>query len=210
MYRNFIKRGLDILFSLFLLIFLLPVFTIIFCLLLFKTRKSPFFTQERPGMNERIFTIYKFKTMSDKRDAKGLILPDRERLTSLGGFLRKTSLDEIPQLFNVLKGDMSFIGPRPLLISYLPYYTKLERKRSYIRPGITGLAQVSGRNYLSWDKRLELDVYYYEKLSFVTDLKILLLTIKKVLTSKDVNVDGSSQVRLDQERCDFTLFEKNT
>ncbi len=162
---------------------------------------KPFFVQERPGKNEKIFSIVKFKTMNDLTDDQGNLLPDRERLTPVGSFVRKTSLDELPQLINVIKGEMSFIGPRPLLIRYLPFYKEEERKRHSIRPGITGLAQVSGRNLLNWDDRLGLDVEYVKQVSFILDLKIVLRTIKNVLTSKDIAVDPQSvMIDLDDER----------
>ncbi|GAA3606993.1 sugar transferase [Flavivirga amylovorans] len=147
---------------------------------------SVFFLQKRPGKNEKIFRIIKYKTMNDKKNENGHLLPDCDRLTKFGNILRKTSLDELPQLINVLIGNMSFIGPRPLLIRYLPYYTKFEKKRHSVRPGITGLAQISGRNLLDWDSRLKKDIEYVENLSFLLDLNIFLKTIKKVITSKDV------------------------
>ena len=154
----------------------------------FANGGKPFFYQLRPGKGERIFKIIKFKTMNDRRDANGQLLPDAERLTKIGTFVRKTSLDEIPQLLNVLKGDMSLIGPRPLLVKYLPYYSKREQLRHTVRPGITGLAQVNGRNKLNWDDRLELDAQYVENLSFLLDIKILFRTIINVLLRKDIAV----------------------
>ena len=154
----------------------------------FANGGKPFFYQLRPGKGERIFKIIKFKTMNDRRDANGQLLPDAERLTKIGTFVRKTSLDEIPQLLNVLKGDMSLIGPRPLLVKYLPYYSKREQLRHTVRPGITGLAQVNGRNKLNWDDRLELDAQYVENLSFLLDIKILFRTIVNVLLRKDIAV----------------------
>ena len=154
----------------------------------FANNGKPFFYQLRPGKGERIFRIIKFKTMNDRCDANGQLLPDAERLTKIGAFVRKTSLDEIPQLLNVLKGDMSLIGPRPLLVKYLPYYSKREQLRHTVRPGITGLAQVNGRNKLNWDDRLELDAQYVENLSFLLDIKILFRTIINVLLRKDIAV----------------------
>ena len=154
----------------------------------FANNGKPFFYQLRPGKGERIFRIIKFKTMNDRCDANGQLLPDAERLTKIGAFVRKTSLDEIPQLLNVLKGDMSVIGPRPLLVKYLPYYSKREQLRHTVRPGITGLAQVNGRNKLNWDDRLELDAQYVENLSFLLDIKILFRTIINVLLRKDIAV----------------------
>jgi sugar transferase EpsL len=159
------------------------------------------FKQQRPGLHGKPFYLYKFRTMTEERDENGELLPDHLRLTPFGQFLRKFSLDELPQLYNILKGDMSFVGPRPLLMKYLPYYTDREKKRHNVRPGITGLAQVSGRNNLDWDERLELDVKYVENYSFWLDLKIIFLTIKKVLKSEDVVIDPRSTMKdLDEER----------
>ena len=160
-----------------------------------------FFFQERPGKDERIFKVIKYKTMTDERDKEGNLLPDAQRLTEVGRFVRSTSLDELPQLFNVLKGDMALIGPRPLLVQYLPYYTERERLRHTVRPGISGWAQVHGRNTVKWDDRLELDAYYAEHLSFSMDLKIVLMTIKNVLQRKDISVDSTLiESYLDEER----------
>ena len=194
MYRLFFKRLFDMLGALIGLIFLAPIILVLIILLAITNKGNPCFAQKRPGKNEKIFTIFKFKTMNDKKDANGNVLPDNERLTFLGKFIRKTSLDEIPQLINVFSGDMSFIGPRPLLIRYLPYYTTMDKKRHQIRPGITGLAQISGRNLLNWDDRLKKDVEYVENISFLNDFSILLKTIKNVLTSKDIVVDPSSVI----------------
>jgi len=186
MYRNFIKRTLDIIFSALLIIIFLPLMIIIFFVVKFWLDSRPIFTQRRPGLNEQIFSIYKFKTMKDLRGSDGELLPDAERLTPLGKFLRKCSLDELPQLFNVLKGDMSFIGPRPLLIEYLPLYSAEQRLRHSVRPGITGLAQVNGRNAITFTKKFEYDIFYARNLSFIMDVKIALLTIKKVLKSDGI------------------------
>ena len=196
-----IKRILDIFVSMVFLILLSPVILLITVLLIFANGGKPIFYQRRPGRNEKIFTIYKFKTMTDARDSEGNLLPDGKRLTQIGRLIRKSSLDEIPQLFNVLKGDMSFIGPRPLIIRYLPYYTEEEKIRHSVRPGISGLAQVSGRNVLKWDDRLKKDIEYVENLSFFLDMKILLLTFLKVVQSKDVVVDPTVLMpALDEER----------
>ncbi len=201
MYSLFIKRIFDFTVALTLLLLIAPIFIGISVFLAIANRGKPFFVQKRPGKNEKIFSIIKFKTMNDLTDEKGELLPDKDRLTTVGSFVRKTSLDELPQLINVLKGEMSFIGPRPLLIRYLPYYKETERLRHSIRPGITGLAQVSGRNLLNWDDRLGLDVDYVNNLSFVLDLKIILKTIQSVITSKDVVVDPQSvMINLDDER----------
>lgn len=195
------KRALDFTCGLIGLLILSPIIIIVFILLLFANAGKPIFFQKRPGKNEKIFTIYKFKTMNDKTDSNGELLPDGKRLTPVGGFIRKTSFDEIPQLFNILKGDMSFIGPRPLIIRYLPYYTSEEKIRHSIRPGISGLAQISGRNLLKWDDRLKKDIEYVKNISFQLDLKILFKTILKVIQSKDIVVDSTSNMlALDEER----------
>ena len=188
MYKKIIKPALDFLIALIVFILLSPIFVVVTVGLWFANGGKPFFYQLRPGKGERIFKIIKFKTMNDRRDANGQLLPDAERLTKIGTLVRKTSLDEIPQLLNVLKGDMSLIGPRPLLVKYLPYYSKREQLRHTVRPGITGLAQVNGRNKLNWDDRLELDAQYVENLSFLLDIKILFRTIINVLLRKDIAV----------------------
>ncbi|MCG2461197.1 sugar transferase [Flavobacteriaceae bacterium F89] len=192
MYKHVLKPLIDFITSLILLILISPVFVVIMIALSFSNRGNPFFRQQRPGKNEVLFYILKFKTMNDIRDDNGLLLDDSERLTKLGRVIRKTSMDELPQLLNVLMGQMSFIGPRPLLIKYLPHYTERERIRHTVRPGITGLAQVSGRNLLNWNDRLELDVEYVENLSFLLDVKIFLKTVMKVITAKDIVVDPQS------------------
>ena len=189
MYKRFIKRGLDFILSLAGIIVLSPVFLVLALLVRCKLGSPVLFRQERPGKDEKIFTLCKFRTMTDKKDAAGKLLPDSQRLTKFGKFLRAASLDELPELFNILKGDMSIIGPRPLLVSYLPYYTEEERLRHHVRPGLTGLAQVSGRNFLEWDKRLEKDVEYVEQLSFGLDVKIFFVTIKQVFAHEDVAED---------------------
>lgn len=189
MYKYFFKRLLDIFISGIALICLSPILLVLAVLVRVKLGSPVIFKQERPGLNEKIFTLKKFRTMTDERDAEGNLLPDAERLTKFGRFLRSTSLDELPELWNIFCGDMSLIGPRPLLVSYLPYYTKREQLRHTVRPGLTGLAQISGRNFLEWDKRLEKDVEYVENLSFGLDIKIFFLTIKKVFVREDVVVD---------------------
>ncbi len=188
MYKKFIKRIVDILIALMGLLLLSPIFILVTIGLYIANQGKPFFFQKRPGRNERIFSIIKFKTMNDKKDSEGNLLPDADRLTTIGGFVRKTSLDEIPQLINVLKGDMSLIGPRPLLISYLELYDDFEKQRHLVRPGITGWAQVNGRNAISWTKKFELDVYYVKNISFLLDCKIVFLTVKNVLSSKDISI----------------------
>ena len=192
MYRRFVKRGFDILLSGMALILLSPVFLAVALLVRTKLGSPVIFHQERPGYRERIFTLCKFRTMTDARDEKGELLPDAERLTAFGSFLRSTSLDELPELWNIFRGDMSLIGPRPLLTGYLPYYTERERLRHTVRPGLTGLAQVSGRNFIAWDERLEKDVEYVEQLSFLLDLRILFQTIAVVLKKEDVAVETDS------------------
>ena len=189
MYKKWIKRLLDILLSLCLLIVLSPVLLTLAVLVRVRLGSPVLYTQERPGYGEKIFTLYKFRTMTDERDGEGNLLPDSERLTSFGKFLRASSLDELPEFFNILKGDMSFIGPRPLLVSYLPYYTKEEALRHTVRPGLTGLAQVCGRNFLDWDRRLEKDVEYVKGLSFSMDCRVLALTVKAVFSRSGVAED---------------------
>jgi lipopolysaccharide/colanic/teichoic acid biosynthesis glycosyltransferase len=184
-----IKRLLDIILSCIGLVLLLPIVLIIFLSLLIINKGKPLFFQERPGKNEHIFKIIKFKSMSDKKDIHGNLLPNEQRVTTFGTFIRKYSLDEIPQLFNIIKGDMSLVGPRPLRVHYLPYYTKKESIRHSVKPGVTGLAQVSGRNALSWDQKLALDIEYIETMSFSKDLTILIKTVKKVLNSKNIELD---------------------
>lgn len=208
-YKNTIKPLLDFLISIILIALLSPIIFITTILLWFANNGKPFFLQERPGRNKKIFNIIKFKTMTDKTDSEGKLLPDSDRLTSIGKFVRKASIDEIPQLFNVLKGDMSIIGPRPLLPQYLPYYTNEEQKRHNVKPGITGLAQVNGRNYLDWVPRLKFDVEYVNTVSFKVDFNILMKTVYKVLASKDISIDATkSQPYLDELRRNQTNNEQ--
>lgn len=192
MYRLFFKRMLDVLLSALALLVLSPVFVIVAVLVRTKLGSPIIFHQERPGYGEKIFTLCKFRTMTDARNEDGELLPDSERLTAFGSFLRKSSLDELPELWNILKGDMSIIGPRPLLTGYLPYYTEKERLRHTVRPGLTGLAQVSGRNFIAWDDRLQKDVEYVENLTFWMDLSILWKTVMVVLKKEDVAVETDS------------------
>ena len=191
MYRSFIKGFLDFLVSFTLLICLLPVLLCITLVLLIQNKGKAFFIQTRPGQNERKIKIIKFKSMTDESDANGNLLPDNERITKFGAFLRNTSLDELPQLINVLKGEMSLIGPRPLLFKYIPLFTEEQKKRHLVRPGITGWAQVNGRNRISWTRKFELDVYYVNNMSFFFDLKIAWLTVLKVLKREGVNQDDN-------------------
>lgn len=193
------KRGLDIILSCIGIFLISPIFLIVFFLLMIVNNGKPFFLQERPGKNERNFKIIKFKSMTDKKDSNGVLLPNADRVTVFGVFIRKYSLDEIPQLLNIIKGDMSLIGPRPLRVHYLPYYTKKESIRHSIRPGVTGLAQVSGRNLLSWDDKLALDIEYVETLSFYKDATILFKTLKKVFRINDTQLDPD-MLDLDEER----------
>lgn len=185
-----IKRFADFLISGIALLLALPILLTVAIILSIANNGSPFFIQKRPGKNEKIFSILKFKSMNDKRGPDGNFLPDGERITKIGHFVRKTSLDELPQLWNVLKGDMSLIGPRPLLIAYLPRYNAKQRKRHKVKPGITGWAQVNGRNAISWDKKFEYDVWYVEHLSFALDVKIVLMTLKKVLKRADISAEN--------------------
>lgn len=190
MYQHYLKRLFDFTIALIGIICLSPLILVVTIGLYFGNQGKPFFFQARPGLNEKIFHIIKFKTMNDKKDAQGNLLSDAERLTPIGAFVRKTSLDEIPQLINVLKGDMSLIGPRPLLPHYLPLYNEVQKKRHLVRPGITGWAQVNGRNAISWQKKFELDVWYVDHISFATDVKVFLTTFKKVFFREDINQEG--------------------
>lgn len=193
LYQKCIKRLLDILLSFIALIILSPVFILVWIGLSISNRGAgAFFTQKRPGKDEKIFKLYKFKSMTDERDTNGDLLPDSERLTKVGKFIRKVSLDELPQLWNILKGDMSFIGPRPLLVRYLPIYTSEERRRHNVRPGIVGLAGVRGRNNNTWKKKFEYDIYYVDHLSFVLDLKIFFQAIAVVLSRQGVTLEGEA------------------
>ncbi|MDR7750426.1 sugar transferase [Riemerella anatipestifer] len=194
MYKNFFKRILDFSLALIGFIILFPVFIIVMILLTISSEGKPFFFQKRPGLNERIFSIIKFKTMNDKKDAQGNLLSDAERLTVVGKFVRKTSLDEIPQLLNVIKGDMSLVGPRPLLPQYLPLYNEEQKKRHNVRPGITGWAQVNGRNAISWQQKFEYDAWYVQNISLSLDIKILFLTVKKVFVSEGISQEGQATI----------------
>ncbi len=195
MYEKFFKRAIDIVLSFLALAVLSPVLLVLMIIGAIAMRGNPFFTQERPGRinkktgEERIFKLVKFRTMSNKKDENGNLLPDDKRLTGYGRFLRSTSLDELPELWNILKGDMSIVGPRPLLISYIPYYTETERMRHKVRPGLTGLAQVNGRNFVSWDNRLAYDVKYVENITFFADIRIIFMTAFQFIKKQDVAVD---------------------
>ncbi len=193
-YSRYIKRTVDFLAALLLLILLSPLMLAVIIVLHFANKGAGvFFAQDRPGKGERIFKALKFKTMTDERDADGHLLPDGDRLTPVGRFVRSTSIDELPQLINILRGDMSFIGPRPLLVQYLPLYSAEQHRRHDVTPGMSGWAQVNGRNTISWTRKFELDVYYVDHISLALDLKILFLTIRNVLSRKDINTtDGTS------------------
>ena len=194
MYKSFFKRGIDFTASVFVIVLLSPVFITILTVLFFANNGKPFFYQIRPGKNGVLFKIVKFKTMNDKIDTNGNLLPDALRLTKMGSFVRKTSLDEIPQLWNVLRGNMSLIGPRPLLIQYLDLYSDFQKKRHEIKPGITGWAQVNGRNTINWQQKFEFDVWYVENCTFVLDCKIVLTTLKKVFISEGISARDSATI----------------
>ncbi len=191
-YRKYFKRPMDLVLSLVAIIVLSPILIIISILVRIELGSPVIFKQKRPGLNERIFSIYKFRTMADTRDKNGELLSDSVRLTKFGKFLRFTSLDELPELFNILKGDMSIIGPRPLLTEYLPLYNQYQKRRHEVRPGLSGLAQVSGRNSISWEEKFNLDVEYVNKVAFIEDWKIIFKTIKKVFVREGINGDGSA------------------
>lgn len=192
MYKLFVKLMTDFIIALLLLIVLSPIIVITVICLFIANHGKPFFFQTRPGKNEKTFSIIKFKTMNDKKNSEGNLLPDAQRLTKIGSFVRKTSIDELPQFINVLKGDMSIIGPRPLLPEYLPLYNETQKRRHEVKPGITGWAQVNGRNTISWEDKFTLDVYYVENQSLVLDLKIIFLTIKKVFVSEGISQIGQA------------------
>jgi Sugar transferases involved in lipopolysaccharide synthesis len=208
-YRRYFKRPMDIALSLIALIVLSPVILIVAILVRLKLGSPVIFKQKRPGLHEKIFTMYKFRTMTDERDENGELLPDSMRLTKFGKFLRSTSLDELPELWNILKGDMSIVGPRPLLVEYLDYYTEEEKKRHTVRPGLTGLAQINGRNHLDWNSRLALDVKYANEVSFMTDIKIIMKTLIKAVKREGVAVvDQSSLKDLNVERGEMFDYQR--
>lgn len=202
MYGKFVKRFLDIFISLTAIVLLSPLLLLLWVLVRSRLGKPALFTQQRPGKNEKIFKLYKFRSMTDERDDKGELLPDEVRLTSFGKLLRASSLDELPELFNILKGDMSLIGPRPLLVRYLPYYTSQERHRHDVRPGLTGLAQVNGRNALGWEERFAFDLEYVNRLTLGMDLKIIGMTVGKVL-KRSGTLSGAEQTVTD-----FDVYRK--
>lgn len=189
-YRKFLKRPMDFILSLMAIIVLSPIFIIVAILVRVKLGSPVVFKQKRPGLNEEIFTMYKFRTMTDMKDENGELLPDSVRLTRFGRLLRSTSLDELPELFNIIKGDMSIVGPRPLAIQYLPYYTEIERKRHSVRPGLSGLAQINGRNTATWEERFDFDIKYVNNISFMKDIKIIFKTIIKAVKRSDIGERG--------------------
>ncbi|HAS92687.1 MAG TPA: sugar transferase [Clostridiales bacterium] len=191
-YSRFFKRPMDFILSLCAIIVLAPVLLVVALLVRIKLGSPVIFRQKRPGLNEKIFTLYKFRTMTDERDENGELLPDEIRLTRFGKLLRSTSLDELPELFNIIKGDMSVVGPRPLLIQYLPLYDEHQKRRHEVRPGLSGLAQVSGRNAISWEDKFELDVEYVDNVSFIGDWKIIILTLKKAFMREGINSETAA------------------
>ena len=198
MYKHFFKRLIGFLCASVALIILSPLLIVVTIWLHFANKGAgAFFTQERPGKDGKIFKVIKFKTMTDERDAEGNLLPDADRLTKVGKFVRSTSIDELPQLFNVLKGDMALIGPRPLLVQYLPLYSKEQARRHEVRPGISGWAQCHGRNAISWTEKFKLDVWYVDHVSLMTDLKVVFITLKKVLLKEDINQVGGQWATMD-------------
>lgn len=200
MYAKFFKRPIDFLGALILITLLLPIYLVLYVLIIIFLGKPAIFRQERPGKDEKIFEVMKFRSMTNETDKDGNLLPDAQRLTKFGWFLRKSSLDEIPQLFNVLKGDMSFIGPRPLLVRYLHYYNEEEKRRHNVRPGITGLAQVNGRNAISWKAKFAYDIKYVDNITFLGDVKIVLQTIQKVLKRSDITIGGGDFFDVERKR----------
>ena len=206
MYNSFFKRFFDITLSFVGFIVILPIFVVVMILLSFANRGNPFFLQSRPGKNGKLFKVIKFKSMTNERNSEGRLLPDDQRLTKIGWFIRITSIDELPQLINVLKGDMALIGPRPLLREYLPLYSKEQLRRHQVRPGITGWAQVNGRNFLPFSKRFELDVWYVDHVSFVTDLKIIYMSVKNILMRKDISI--GDHISTDADDLGFTKHIK--
>lgn len=211
MYEKYFKRAIDILASLAALILLIPLLLILYLLVRINLGKPVFFKHQRPGKNEKIFTLYKFRSMTDERDSNGNLLPDEARLTKFGRLLRSSSLDELPELVNILKGDMSIVGPRPLVPYYLPFYNEKEKRRHDVRPGLTGLAQVNGRNNITWEKRFEYDLNYIENITFLTDMKIILQTVRKVLKTEGTEiaeVDFKMHRQMQAERSEESIESK--
>lgn len=202
MYAKYIKRILDFILSLLALILLSPLMLVIYILVRIKLGKPAIFKQQRPGKNEKLFTLYKFRTMTDEKDSNGNLLPDEKRLTKFGKLLRSTSLDELPELINIIKGDMSIVGPRPLAVIYLPYYNENEKHRHDVKPGLTGLAQVNGRNNLNWEKRFNLDLKYINEIAFLKDFKIIVKTIIKVFKREDIQIRNTGNSE------DFNIYRE--
>ena len=196
MYASYIKRPLDFFLSLCAVIVLSPLFLVFMAAGIFAMKGNPFFTQERPGKDEKIFKLIKFRTMTCERDENGELLPDDRRLTKYGRFLRSTSIDELPELINILKGDMSVIGPRPLLVSYLPLYNERQKRRHEVRPGLSGLAQINGRNSISWEEKFEDDIRYIDNITFIGDIKIIFATIYKVLKREGISQEGEATMEV--------------
>lgn len=194
-YQRFVKRPMDLILSLIAIIVLSPLLLIVAVLVRIKLGRPVLFKQNRPGLNEKIFMLYKFRTMTDEKDENGELLPDCVRLTAFGKFLRYTSLDELPELFNIFKGDMSIIGPRPLLVQYLPLYNEHQKRRHKVRPGLSGLAQVNGRNAISWEEKINLDVQYVDTVNFIGDWKIIFLTLRKVIISEGISQSGEATMQ---------------
>lgn len=205
MYEKYLKRILDFLLSLIAFIVLMPIMAVVYILVRIKLGKPAIFKQQRPGKNEKIFTLYKFRTMTDKRDENGNLLPDSERLTKFGKFLRSTSIDELPELVNIIKGDMSIVGPRPQLIKDMLFMTEEQRKRHSVRQGLTGLAQVNGRNNITWEEKINYDIEYIKNITFINDIKIIIKTIGKVFTRKDIQTNGMDTA---EDLCDYLLRTK--
>ena len=205
MYSKYIKRILDFILSLIAIIILSPILLITYILVLIKLGRPAIFKQQRPGKDEKIFTLYKFRTMTDKKDEEGNLLPDDKRLTKFGKFLRSTSLDELPELINILKGDMAIVGPRPQLVRDMLFMTDEQRKRHTVRQGLTGLAQVNGRNNITWEEKINYDLEYIEKITFLNDLKIIFKTIAKVFKKEDISTDGMETA---EDLCDYLLRTK--
>ena len=201
MYARCFKRMIDFLLSLIVIVLLSPVLLILTIVGAVKMKGNPFFTQERPGWHEKVFKLIKFRTMTNEKDADGEFLPDEKRLIPYGKFLRSTSLDELPELFNILKGDMAIVGPRPLLVKYLPWYTEEQRKRHNVRPGLTGYAQAHGRNAVSWDEKLAMDIWYTEHVSFRTDIGIIFATVKSVLKREGISSETSATMEDFRDYC---------
>lgn len=204
MYAKYIKRILDFVLSLLALIVLSPIMLVIYILVIIKLGRPAIFKQQRPGKNEKIFTLYKFRTMTDEKDSEGNLLPDEVRLTKFGKFLRSTSLDELPELINIIKGDMAIVGPRPLLVEYLDYYTEEEKHRHDVRPGLTGLAQVNGRNSITWEQKFKQDIEYVNNITSIKDFKIILKTVAKVFKKEGISQQGEATM----ERFDIIEKEK--